>query len=32
MKIRDVYHNSGPLASLKLKNTRGGALISVDLL
>ena len=32
MKIRDVYHNSGPLASLKLKNTWGGALISVDLL
>ena len=31
-KTRDVFHNSGPIASLKLKNTWGGALISVDLL
>ena len=31
-KTRDVYHNSGPLASLRLKNTWGGALISVDIL
>ena len=29
---RDVFHNSGPVASLRLKNTWGGALISVDLL
>ena len=28
---RDVFHNSGPVASLRLKNTWGGALISVDL-
>ena len=26
-KTRDVFHNSGPLASLKLENTLGGALI-----
>ena len=31
-KTRDLCHNSGPLASLRLKYTWGGALISVDLL
>ena len=31
-KKRDVCHNSGPLASLRLKNTSGGELTSVDLL
>ena len=30
-KTRDVFHNSGSLASLKLENTWGGALISVYL-
>ena len=31
-KTRDVFHKLGPLASLGLKNTFGGALISVDVL
>ena len=31
-KTRDVFHNSEPLASLRLKNTWEGPLISVDLL
>ena len=31
-KTRDVFRNSRPLASLRLKNTWGGALISIDLL
>ena len=31
-KTRDVFHNSGPLALLRLKNTWVEALISVDLL
>ena len=31
-KTSDVFHNSGPLAPLRLKNTWGGALVSVDLL
>ena len=29
-KTHDVFHNSEPLALLRPKNTRGGALISVD--
>ena len=32
IKTRGVFHNSGPLALLRLKNTWEGALISVDLL
>ena len=31
-KTRDVFHNSGPLSLLRLKNSWRGALISVDLL
>ena len=31
-KTRDVFHNLGPLISLRLKNTGRAALISVDLL
>ena len=31
-KIHDAFHRSGPLASLRLKNTWGGALTSEDLL
>ena len=31
-KTRDVFQNSGPLASLRLKSTWGAVLISVDLL
>ena len=29
-KTRHVFHNLGPLASLRLKNICAGALISVD--
>ena len=29
-KMCDVFHNSGPLAPLRLKDTWGRALISVD--
>ena len=31
-KTCDVFHNSGSLAALRLKNTSGGALISVGIL